>query len=90
MIPLDPLILQRHLAGLATLEASVRTALRGLHPTYPALARRHDDDDALELTTARMLVDLCNELLVGLNDHRSHVSARLKLLQNPDQIAWPF
>jgi hypothetical protein len=34
MIPRDPLTLQRQLAGLATLEATVRTTLRGLYTTY--------------------------------------------------------
>jgi len=90
MIPRDPLVLQRQLAGLATLEAAVRTALRGLHATYPALARRQAQADVSELTTARMLGDLCNDLLVGLNDHRNGVAHRLLALQHPDQIAWPF
>jgi hypothetical protein len=90
MIPRDPLTLQRQLAGLATLEASVRTALRALYVTYPAAARPQSDDEVFEITTARMLVDACNELLVGLDDHRSYVATRLKSLQHPGQTAWPF
>jgi hypothetical protein len=89
MTPRDPLTLQRQLAGLATLEASVRTALRGLHVAYPALvgARFHDDP---ELTTARILIQLCDETLTGIDELRRQVSARLRTLQHPDQTAWPF
>jgi hypothetical protein len=90
MIPRDPLALQRQLAGLATLEATVRTALRALYATYPALARPPSDDEVFEITTARMLAESCNELLVGLDDHRTYVLQRLKTLQRPDQTSWPF
>jgi hypothetical protein len=90
MIPRDPLALQRQLAGLATLEATVRTALRALYATYPRLARRPSEDDVLELTTARMLAEAGNELLVYLDDHRAYVAQRLKALQQPDQTSWPF
>jgi len=89
MIPRDPLALQRQLAGLATLEATVRTALRALHTMYPALARQPSEHDVLELTTARMLAEAGNELLVYLDDHRAYVARRLKALQ-PDQTSWPF
>ncbi len=90
MIPRNPLALQRQLAGLAALEATVRTALRALYATYPTLARPQSDDEAFEITTARLLVDSCNEVLVGLDDHRAHVAQRLKVLQHPDQTSWPF
>jgi hypothetical protein len=90
MIPRDPLVLQRQLAGLATLEANVRTALRALYGTYPAVARPQCDEEVFEITTARILAELCEDLLVGLDDHRSHVSSRLKKLLHPDQTAWPF
>ena len=90
MIPRDPLVLQRQLAGLATLEAAVRTALRGLHVTYPATTQPQRDDELFEITTARILAELCNELLVALDDHRAHVSPRLHRMQHPDQTAWPF
>jgi hypothetical protein len=90
MIPRDPLVLQRQLAGLAALEANVRTALRALYGTYPAITRPQCDDEVFETTTARMLADLCEGLLVALDDHRSHVSPRLKKLQHPGQTAWPF
>jgi len=90
MIPRDPLALQRQLAGLASLEATVRTALRALYATYPTLTRPQSDEEAFEITTARMLVDSCNEVLVGLDDHRAHVAQRLKVLQHPDQTSWPF
>ena len=90
MIPRDPLALQRQLAGLASLEATVRTALRALYATYPTLARPQSDDEAFEITTARMLADSCNEVLVGLDDHRAYVSQRLKVLQHPEQTSWPF
>jgi hypothetical protein len=86
----DSLTLQRQLAELATLEVSVRTALPRLQSTYPPLAQRHKDDEARELTTALVLVDLCNELLVALHDHRAMLFARLRALQLPDQTAWPF
>lgn len=90
MIPRDPLTLQRQLAGLATLEATVRTTLRGLYTTYLALARRQSDDDVPELTSARMLADACNDLLIELYDHRLNVAQRLRALQHPEQTAWPF
>ena len=90
MISRDPLVLQRQLAELATLEVSVRTALPRLQSAYPPLAQRHEDDEVPELTTAHLLVDLCHELLVALNDHRAILVARLSALQLPDQTAWPF
>jgi hypothetical protein len=90
MIPRDPLGLQRQLAGLATLEAAVRTALRSIHAAYPAATRPQCDDEVFETTTARMLAELCNDLLVALDDHRAHVAPRLKSLQHPDQTGWPF
>jgi hypothetical protein len=90
MIPRDPLILQRQLAGLAALEANIRTALRALYLTYPTVARPQSDDEVFEITTARILAELCDDLLVALEDHRSHVSHRLKKLRHPDQTAWPF
>ena len=89
MTPRDPLTLQRHLAGLATLEASIRTALRGLHLAYPALAISQPDGDP-EFTTARILLQLCDEILTGIDELRRQVSAHLKTLQHPDQTAWPF
>jgi hypothetical protein len=90
MIPRDPLMLQRQLARLAALEANVRTALRALYVTYPTAARPQSDDEVFEITTARMLAELCDDVLVALEDHRSHVSSRLKRLRHPDQTAWPF
>ncbi len=89
MTPRDPMILQRQLAGLAALEASVRTALRGLYVAYPTLADSRLDDD-VELTAARILVRLCDELLLNLDDLRTRVSAHLKPLLHSDQTAWPF
>jgi hypothetical protein len=89
MSPRDPLVLQRQLAGLASLESAVRTALRRLHLTYPTTAQPQCDDELFEITTARMLTELCNELLVALDDHRAHVSPRLNRMR-PDQTAWPF
>ena len=90
MIPRDPLMLQRQLAGLAALEANVRTALRALYVTYPTVARPQSDDEVFEVTTARILAEFCDDLLVALEDHRSHVAPRLKRLCHPDQSAWPF
>ena len=89
MIPRDPLVLQRQLAELATVEVSVRTAILRLPSAYPPLAHRHEDV-ILELSTAYLLVDLCHELLVALHDHRGILLARLRALQLPDQTAWPF
>jgi hypothetical protein len=90
MIPRDPLVLQRQLAGLATLEAAVRTVLRDLLVTYPAAARPQCDDEVFEITTARILAEFCDDLLVALDHHRAHVAPRLQKLQHPDQTAWPF
>lgn len=90
MIPRDPLVLQRQLAELAAVEVSVRTVLLRLQSSYPLLAQRHEDDEILELSTAHLLVDLCNELLLALHDHRTILVARLRALQLPDQTAWPF
>ena len=90
MIPRDPLMLQRQLAGLAALEANVRTALRALYVAYPTAARPQSDDEVFEVTTARILAEFCDDLLVALEDHRSHVSPRLRKLHHPDQTAWPF
>jgi hypothetical protein len=90
MIPRDSLVLQRLLAGLATLEAAVRTALRILQVSYPAVTRPQCDDEVFEVTTARMLAELCNDLLVALDDHRAHIAPRLKSLQHSDQTGWPF
>jgi hypothetical protein len=90
MIPHDPLVLQRQLAGLAALEANVRTALRALYVAYPTAARPQSDDEVFEVTTARILAEFCDDLLVALEDHRAHVSLRLRKLRHPDQTAWPF
>jgi hypothetical protein len=65
-------------------------AYRGGVTTYPALARRPSDDDVPELTSARMLADACNDLLIELYDHRLNVAQRLRALQHPEQTAWPF
>ncbi len=89
MTPRDPLPLQRQLAGLATLEASVRTALRGLHVAYPAFVASQPDCDPA-FTAARILVQLCDETLTGIDELRRQVSAHLRTLQHPDQTAWPF
>jgi hypothetical protein len=90
VIPRDPLVLQRQLAELATLEVSVRSAFPRLQSTYPPLAQCHEDDNTREHITAHVLVDVCNELLVALQDHRAILFARLRALQLPDQTAWPF
>lgn len=90
MIPRDPLVLQRLLAELATVEVSVRTALLRLQSTYPSPAPRHEDDETLERSTAYLLVDLCHELLIALHDHRAILFARLRALHLPEQTAWPF
>jgi hypothetical protein len=90
VIPRDPLVLQRQLAELATVEVSVRTALLRLQSAYPPIAHRREDDEILELSTAHVLVALCHELLVALHDHRGILFARLRALQLPDQTAWPF
>lgn len=86
----DPLSLQRQLAGLATLEASVRTALCALYIAYPEVGRPSQDDDLFEITTARTFAALCEELLVAIDDHRSSLSPRLRTLLHPDQTSWPF
>ncbi len=90
MSPGASLALQRQLAELATLEVTVRTALPRLQPADPPLPPPHLDDDAPERITAQQLVDLCDDLLVALHDHRAILLARLRALQLPDQTAWPF
>ena len=90
MTPRGPLALQHQLAGLATLEASVRTALRALHVAYPVIGRPSQDDDGFEVMTARALAERCDDLLAALDDHRSTVAPRLHTLQRPDQTSWPF
>lgn len=89
MTPRDPLSLQRQLAGLAALEAGVRTALRGLYVAYPTIAASQLDDD-IELTAARVLVQLCDELLLSIDDLRGRISVHVKPLLHSDQTAWPF
>jgi hypothetical protein len=80
------------LAGLASLDASVRLALRALHATYPDLARGLRDDHRIELTTACILAELAEDLLLALDDHRTYVLYNLAVLGDHDasQTAWPF
>jgi len=85
-----PLALQSQLAGLAALESDVRLALHALHATYPSASRPQRHDELFEVTTARMLAEISEDLLVALDDHRSHVAYRLQKLQQPDQTTWPF
>ena len=78
------------LAGLATLEATVRLAVRALHATYPDLARGLRDDHRLELTTACILAEAAEDLLLALDDHRAYVLYNLAVLGDSSQTAWPF
>jgi hypothetical protein len=52
------------LAGLAALDASVRLAVRALHATYPDLTRGLRDDHRIELTTACILAEIAEDLLL--------------------------
>lgn len=78
------------LAGLATLESTVRLAVRALYATYPDVAHAQRDDERFEITTARILVELAEDLLNALDDHRSHVLVKLATPRDPEQTAWPF
>jgi hypothetical protein len=80
------------LAGLATLEATVRLAVRALHATHPDLARGLRDDHRIELTTACIVAELAEDLLLALDDHRTYVLYNLAALgdTDPQQTAWPF
>jgi hypothetical protein len=84
--------LHAQLAGLATLEASVRLAVRALHATYPDLARGLRDDHRIELTTACILAESAEDLLLALDDHRTYVLYKLAVIGDADssQTAWPF
>lgn len=76
------------LAGLATLDATVRLAVRALHATYPDLTRGL----RIELTTACILAEVAEDLLLALDDHRTYVLYNLAVLGDaePQQTAWPF
>jgi hypothetical protein len=80
------------LAGLAALDASVRLALRALYATYPGLARGLRDDRRIELTTACILAEIAEDLLLALDDHRTYVLYNLAVLGDNDalQTTWPF
>jgi len=80
------------LAGLATLEATVRLAVRALHATHPDLTRGLRDDHRMELTTACIVAELAEDLLLALDDHRAYVLHNLAVLgdTDPQQTAWPF
>jgi hypothetical protein len=82
--------LQCQLAGLAALESIVRLAIHALYVTYPQTTRSQLDNERFEITTARFLADVAEDMLVAIDDHRTHVAARLTKLRHPEQIAWPF
>lgn len=85
-----PLALRAQLAGLASFEASTHLALRALYAMYPEAARPQLIDEDFDITTARTLVELAEDVLVGVDAHRSRVAHRLRKLDHPDQTAWPF
>lgn len=80
------------LAGLATLEATVRLAVRALHASYPDLTRGLRDDHRIELTTACIVAEVAEDLLLALDDHRTHVLYNLASLGDDDssQTVWSF
>ncbi len=80
------------LAGLATLEATVRLAVRALHATYPDLTRGLRDDHRIELTTACIVAEVAEDLLLALDDHRAYVLYNLAVLGDSEslQTAWSF
>jgi hypothetical protein len=80
------------LAGLATLEATVPLAVRALHAAHPDLVRGLRDEHRIELTTACIVAELAEDLLLGLDDHRAYVLCNLAALDDtdPQQTAWPF
>jgi hypothetical protein len=80
------------LAGLAALDASVRLAVRALYAAYPDLARGLRDDHRIELTTACILAEIAEDLLLALDDHRTYVLYNLAVFGDDDssQTAWPF
>jgi hypothetical protein len=90
MTPDDPAT-THHIAGLATLESTVEIAARALVATHPDIGRACRPGEPAVATTARVLVDDCERLLVALDDYRSHLVATLP--KNPDhpiQLDWPF
>lgn len=80
------------LAGLATFEATVRLAVRALHATHPDLTRGLRDDHRMELTTACIVAEIAEDLLLALDDHRSYILYNLAVLGDADShpTAWPF
>lgn len=80
------------LAGLAALDASVRLAVRALYATYPDLARGLRDDQRIELTTACILAEIAEDLLLALDDHRTYVLYNLAVRGDAESqhTAWPF
>lgn len=85
-----PLAVRAQLAGLASFEASTHLALRALYAMYPEAARPELCDEDYDITTARLLAELAEDLLVALDDHQSRVAHRLRRLDHPEQTAWPF
>jgi hypothetical protein len=80
-----------HLAGLATLESTVVIASRALAATYPDICRAARHDEPTAVTTARALVDRCEQLLTTLDDHRAQLVANFpKDPDHPVQLDWPF
>ena len=85
-----PLAIRAQLAGLAAFEASTHLMLRALYAMYPESARPQLRGEDYDITTARLLADFVEDALVALADHRSWVAHRLRKLEHPEQVAWPF
>jgi hypothetical protein len=80
-----------HIAGLAILESTVEIAARVLVATHPDIGRVCRPGEPTVVTTARVLVDDCERLLMTLEDYRSHLVTNLpKNPDHPSQLDWPF
>jgi hypothetical protein len=67
----------RHLAGLASLEATIVFAARALVNSFPAVSNVERPGESPELATARDLVDQCDDFLSALHAHWHVVAAHL-------------
>lgn len=87
----DPrLAVRTQLANLSALEASAHLALCALLATYPEADRPQLCGEDCDVTTARQLAELTEDLLLAIDEHRSRVGHRLRELEHPDQTSWPF
>ena len=87
--PPSPLAAELELAGLAALEATIVIAARALRAYYPDVDRVARPGDPPLIIAARSLLDDCDQLLAGLDNHRHQVIERLPA-RCRDNYHWPF